>query len=326
MIYKGINLFLSGVIILSVFSMLSMRRTVRGYRINSMEGDLIDFRDTTDNSGTGTSHQPATTIETDVGTPNLGDVFKQCKLAREKSISANFTVFGPDVNCSFGTGNPPRIGNIEMPGDTEVLHTFHGARMSKGMKIVNECISMSFDPRNYMCVGCKEPHRLGSKGPVVICFSDQNFVPLINDSEGGCIAICRMDNTSLSKLVDFSFEVLENFPLVPGSIILYGSASYLFRAGVSVYAREWVDCNTKVGAKWRNIHTCPLIPIVRENCPGSMARDIEQLAAWLLKVYSNNINGLSDCWKAVMAATRSHSQEGSAVGQGEHYKLLLPSS
>jgi hypothetical protein len=198
--------------------------------------------------------------------------------------------------------------------------------MSKRPKMVNECISMSLDPRNYMCMGCKAPHRLGSKGPVIVCFSDQNFVPLIHDNAGGCIAICRMDNASLAELVEFSFEVLENFPLVPGSVILYSSASYLFRASVSVYAREWVDCTTKVEAKWRNIHMCPLIPIVHENCPGSMARVIEQLAAWLLKVYSNNIDGLSNCWKAVMAATRSHSQEGTTLSQGEHYKLPLPPS
>jgi hypothetical protein len=100
-----------------------------------------------------------------------------------------------------------------------------------------------------MFIGCKEPHKLGSKGPVVICFADQNFVPFIQDGVGGCIAIARIDNASRSELVDFSFELLENFPLEPGSVVLYGSASFLYRVGVSMYAREWVDCITRIGAK-----------------------------------------------------------------------------
>jgi hypothetical protein len=287
---------------------------------SNMKGDLIDLRDNPDLVPAPAAlpgSAAAAQMETDQTTPDLGNVFKKCKIARETSISSNFTVFGAGSDFNYGTGKPPRIGNLDMAGDTDVIHTFHGARMCRGNKTTNECISLSLDPRNFVCIGCKEPHKLGSKGPVVICFADQNFVPFIQDGLGGCIAIVRIENASLSELVDFSFELLENLPLEQGSVVLYGSASFLYRVGVSVYAREWVDCITK-------IHICPLIPIIRENCPGSMARDLEQLAAWVLKVYSNNIDGLSDCWRAVMQATRAHSQEGNLLSQGEHYKLPLP--
>jgi hypothetical protein len=153
-----------------------------------------------------------------------------------------------------------------------------------------------------------------------------DFVPFILDREGGCIAIVRLDNASLAELVNLSFKIFETFPLPSGSIVLYGSASYLFRAGVSMYARDWVDCNTRVGAKWRNIHICPLIPIIRENCPGSLARDLEQLAAWVVRVYDGNTAGLKDCWQALLGLTREHSQEGHLISQGEHYKLPLPTN
>jgi hypothetical protein len=187
-----------------------------------------------------TPSQPPTQMDTDSTVPDLGNVYKQCKLAKETGINVSHTVFNSGTEVSSAMAKPARIGNLDMAGDTEVLSTFHGARICKGSKIVNDCVSISFDPRNLMCVGCQISHKIGDKGPITVCFSDQNFVPFILDREGGCIAIVRLDNASLSELVDLSFEIFEKNPLPAGSVVLYGSGSYLFRAGVSVYARESV--------------------------------------------------------------------------------------
>jgi hypothetical protein len=185
---------------------------------------------------------------------------------------------------------------------------------------------MSFDPRNMMCIGCKNNHNIGEKGPLVICFSDQNMIPFITDGEGNCIAIVRMENASLADLIDLSFEVLEKLPPPPGSVIMYGSGSHLFKVGASIYAKEWVDGLTRIGAKWRNINVSPLVPFIRENCPGSMARDIEHISAWFIKVYANNVAGLIDCWQKVLLITRGNTEDGFQLSQGEHYKLPLPAS
>jgi hypothetical protein len=232
-----------------------------------MEGDLIDLRDPDPAEYTGQqlhagqhpqtapSHPPPvsssnnTVMKTDVEPPNLGNVFKQCKIAKEMLRSVNFTSFGDGTAFNTGTVTPVRIGNIDMCGDTEVTGTFHGGRICKGNKTVNECVSMSFDPKNLMCVGCSTVHRIGDKGPITVCFSDQNFVLFILDGAGGCIAIVRLDNATLSELVELSFEIFEKNPLDAGSVILYGTASHLFRVGVSVYAQEWVELTTRVGAK-----------------------------------------------------------------------------
>jgi hypothetical protein len=232
-----------------------------------MEGDLIDLRDPdpvaeyagqqlhAGQSQTAPPHStPAnssnnTVMETDTEPPNLGNVFKQCKIAKEMLRSVNFTSFGDGTAFNTGTVTPVRIGNIDMCGDTEVTGTFHGGRICKGNKTVNECVSMSFDPKNLMCVGCSTVHRIGDKGPITVCFSDQNFVLFILDGAGGCIAIVRLDNATLSELVELSFEIFEKNPLDAGSVILYGTASHLFRVGVSVYAQEWVELTTRVGAK-----------------------------------------------------------------------------
>jgi hypothetical protein len=203
--------------------------------------------------------------------PDLGNMYNQCKLARESATTTGYTCFEPGTAFRTGTAKTTRIGNLNMVGDQDVTKTFHGARICKGSKVVNECISMSFDPRNLMCIGCNNNHKLGENGRLVICFADQNMVPFITDGEGGCIAIVRLENASLSDMIDLSFEVLEKFTPPPGSIILYGSASHLYRVGASLYARDWVDSLTRIGARWRNINVCPLVPFIRENCPGIMA-------------------------------------------------------
>jgi hypothetical protein len=43
------------------------------------------------------------------------------------------------------------------------------------------------------------------------------------------------------------------------------------------------------------------VPFIRENCPGIMARDIEHIAAWFVKVYENNTAGLIECWPKSLA-------------------------
>jgi hypothetical protein len=102
---------------------------------------------------------------------------------------------------------------------------------------VNECISMSFDPRNLMCIGCSNNHKLGENGRLVICFADQNMVPFITDGEGGCIAIVRLENASLSDLIDLSFEVLENF--TPPRAVLFCTAVHHISIGLApAYTRE----------------------------------------------------------------------------------------
>jgi hypothetical protein len=172
--------------------------------------------------------------------PDLGNIYMQCKNARETSSTMSYTKFDTGHSFSTGTAKAARIGNLNMVGDTEVEKTFHGARICKGNKTVNECVSMSFDPRNYVCIGCKIHHKIGEKGPLVICFADQNMVPFITDGEGNCMAIVRLENASLADLIDISFEILEKLAPPPGSVILYGSVSpYTGLALVSTQKNGW---------------------------------------------------------------------------------------
>jgi hypothetical protein len=190
--------------------------------------DLIDLRDqvaltgnaaetpaqaATSSTNDGTTTPATAQMDLDsISGPDLGNMYNQCKLARESALTTNFTYFGSDSTFNTGSAKTARIGNLNMTGDNEVEHTFHGVRICKGSKVVNECISVSFDPRNMMCIGCKNNHKIGDSGPLTICFADQNMVPFITDGKGGCIAIVRLENSSLADLVDLSFEILEKSP------------------------------------------------------------------------------------------------------------------
>jgi hypothetical protein len=127
-----------------------------------LAGDLIDLGDPEPGSsgarGSNTQREnislsppstsPAAAMDLDCGEkpPNLGNLYLQCKTAREATMTINCTSFGAGLTFTSGEAKPARIGNLDMVGDTDVEKTFHGARICKGSKVVNECISVSFDP------------------------------------------------------------------------------------------------------------------------------------------------------------------------------------
>jgi hypothetical protein len=70
----------------------------------------------------------------------------------------------------------------------------------------------------------------------------------------------------------------------------------------------------------------PLIPVLRDDCPGSLARDIEQLATWFGKVYDSDARGLLDAWRCVLRTTSLHSSGAVHLDTGEVYKNPMPLS
>jgi hypothetical protein len=65
----------------------------------------------------------------------------------------------------------------------------------------------------------------------VLIFADQNFVPFLSHDPENCIAVVRLENPSVSELVDIAGELLDRFTLPEKSILLFGSGSHLFRGG-----------------------------------------------------------------------------------------------
>jgi hypothetical protein len=174
-----------------------------------------------------------------------------------------------------------------------------------------------------LCICCKKEHLVIRPGKsTVVCFSDQNFVPILPADNGNCIAIVRLENATLKELVDFSFEIFSSLP--ENTVLCFGSASYLYRVGSSLYAQEWSEINNKISGKWRTVSVVPLIAIITENCPGILARDIEQIATWFGNVYSSDVRGMLDSWRGVLQATKNNC-EGSEIRETcEIFKNPMP--
>jgi hypothetical protein len=149
-------------------------------------------------------------------------------------------------------------------------------------------MSTSFDPSNMVCISCSSEHKIIGGVLFTVAFSDQNFVANIEGENGTCIAVVRLEDASFADLIDLSHELFDNVRVPEGSIFLYGSASYLSRVGTGAYAGDWLSVVSHAEKQWRGIRICPLIPMILSECPGTLAREIAEIAAWLATVYENN--------------------------------------
>ncbi len=191
---------------------------------------------------------------------------------------------------------------------------------------MNQSISISFDPNTLVCISCATEHKIMGNTPVTIAFSDQNFVASIVGKEGTCFGVVRMEDASLSDLTELSLEILGNVRVPEGSVLLFGSASFLSRVGTGAYATDWVSVVSQIEKKWRGIRVCPLIPMILTECPGTLAREIAEIAAWFATIYENNPLGLYSMWASVVAATESLSVGAIALPHMDSYKISVPLS
>jgi hypothetical protein len=103
-----------------------------------------------------------------------------------------------------------------------------------------------------------------------------------------------------------------------------GSATHLFQEGVTSYASSWLGSLSRLNAKFKNINLCPLIPFLRDNTPGDLARDIELLSFWLSRVYSGSIRGMGDVWSTLNLWVKQTSVGSVHLEGGEVVKIPLP--
>jgi hypothetical protein len=129
---------------------------------------------------------------------------------------------------------------------------------------------------------------------------------------------------TLANLSAIAIEILNNHTIPAGSVIMIGSASHLFKVGASSYATDWVGEVGKLEHRFKNVNFCPLAPILRDNCPGSLVQDIETLTVWYHKVYDNNIKGLLTCWDAILHFAQHVSTDPETNTHEVLSKLAMP--
>jgi hypothetical protein len=257
---------------------------------------------------------------------DLGGVYRQCSNARVVGSNITVTRVGDE---KFVTENlpVPRIGSLDWTGDDAVLKTFHGGRISKNGRTTNECISASFDPRNLQCLGCDTPHSiLSADEPVTLVFSDQNFLPFLSGGPSNCIGIVRGENFTLGELGDIAAEILDKKLIQPGSVLLFGSASNLYRVGASNYINEWIHLVNRCSQRWPCVNICPLVPVCRSDCPGDLVREIEMLASWLGRIYANSTSGLLDSWRQLLRIYQATLDRSLPAAPPAVFRTALPTS
>jgi hypothetical protein len=258
-------------------------------------------------------------------TPEMDDAYYQCNSAR--SACRKETLVSVSLDNSFGktvTVQSPPIGSLLDHGEMD--RTFHGSRVTKGQKIVNETICCSFDPGNLTCLSCTREHNIIEKVPVIIALADQNFPATLGCDEGKCINIVRMENASLMELFEIAREMFASVSLPEGSVLLIGSASYLGRTGTSQYAKSWTEVVALSSSQWRGVRICPLIPFVLSECPGSIVRELAELAMWFDKIYDTDPQGLKESWFCLIKAMENNSTGMISLDSMDSYKVILPGS
>jgi hypothetical protein len=242
----------------------------------------------------------------------------QCRAARMSSHKDLLISVSQDE--SFGktvTVQSASIGSFEDHGN--LTNTFLGSRMMRGNETVNQLISASVDPAKLICISCETEHSIIGKDPLVVMFSDQNFVPSLNCTSRECISVVRIENSSLLELYEMASEMFGSMTFPEGSVFLFGSASHLSRSGTSIYAKDWTEVVALCTGKWRGVRICPLIPLITSECPGIIVRELCELTNWHSNVYDSNPLGFHEVWMEMVAAMAT-------LDVMDSYKLALPSS
>ncbi len=110
------------------------------------------------------------------------------------------------------------------------------------------------------------------------------------------MAIARLEDASLNEPVDLSMEILDKHQVPPGTLLLYGSVSFLYNAGTTIYTEDWCNLVSKLETIFKESRILLLVPVIREDCPGTVRRQLIELATWYKVVYDKNTLGLAPIW------------------------------
>jgi len=174
-------------------------------------------------------------------------------------------------------------GSFRNRGDSRVNLTVENS------SIANETTSSaSFKVGSLHCVSCAPGHPILGKGvkPVFI-ISDQMFpaaVPLTTHRTGRCMAIIRIEDSSLWELSTYLLHNIKMDWLPVGSVVLISCGNYLARVGLSAYAEELSEVLVRLKKSMPAscfISHAPIIPLNGSE-DQSFIRSLVDLHVWLL--------------------------------------------
>jgi len=147
----------------------------------------------------------------------------------------------------------------------------------------------SFTPATWCCVSCSVKHTLLPKkrnvnqwegGRKVIVLSDQAMPAVLPSSESRCPAIIRIEGGSLNELGKNFCNVLGDFALPPGSVMIHCSLSNLRIEGLATYIERSINEVRRFSSMFKNTISC--IPIAPPPCAGFQTPILSALCMTIL--------------------------------------------
>ena len=257
---------------------------------------------------------------------NTDATYVQCKASRTAGLRCHAT----DTSLGHTAGKTTvlvkdRVGSLDLAGDTDFGSTFRGSRVSSNGNLVNQNISVSFDPATLKCTSCASQHSiLPTNGSgLVVMVSDQNFVSCLSGHDS-CVPIIRVEDASLLELTDMLFEILDRYPIPPGTLFLVNSISHLSKVGTTRFAYDWIEACNRLTQRWRQARVGPLTPLLREDCNSSVGRQIIEIGTWFSTIYSDSPVYAKGAWKKVFKCLSCPEEQGLDLGHREVYSVALP--
>ena len=260
--------------------------------------------------------------------PPIYNILRARKL---KQMAANRlgATFGVGRGVSVGSGNPAGFGTGDMRAYK--VQNYHCAE--KGLNVSFSIARPEAGSDRMCCLGCTDEHsfadRMAGEGlPVLVILSDQAFPAVLPAAGALCPIIMRVEDGTISEIVDVFMDRLKAFcsphgSLPPGSVILLGSLSHLRARGVADYAESLVGAAHRLGSKTgSNVDVVPLVFVPMQGiADGCVIRDLFDLDGWLASAaqpVSTLLGSAREAfWKTVF-------EEGGERGTQETRTIMLP--
>jgi hypothetical protein len=269
--------------------------------------------------------------ESDINIMGTDATYMQCKAARTSGLKHESVIFGTGPDMGDITNiQLERVGSLAVMGDELLKKTFRGSRISSGERIVNQNMSLSFDPLTLICTCCNSPHSIipSNGAGLVIIVSDQNFLSCVTGSNNNCVPTIRVEDSTLLELYDITQEILGRTPVPPGTLFLLGSLSHLVNVGTTIYAMDWLKAIQRFGDRWPSARVGPLTPVLREDSTGNTARHLVEIHFWFSQIYigSNSILFIKPAWDSLIRTLGMSNYPRIDLDHCEIFTIALPRS
>jgi hypothetical protein len=201
------------------------------------------------------------------------------------------------VRILSGCADSINVGSFEANDSVER----HSIAQYRHSYLKRQNISSSFKLDTLTCNSCtgtehrvlhRESERFQARDlvPQAFVLADQNFPAALPVEENGeCVKILRIENCSITELVEAFLELTRGYVVPAGTVVMLSSASHLAEVGITAYATEFVSARGKLrsvfGGGLEIIHGLPVPLSGIESI--SCIRALCDMIDWLTLVSTN---------------------------------------